>query len=221
MQEQQQQTNSDTEKKISYYNELIETEDHDGNENKTYFANEKLEINPWLLDSGSSVHICRDKSQFDDITFGHYGKVRGGKGESSQIEGIGTVILKPNNKSGYGKFELKNVYFVPGFNVNLISVGAIRDQGTVIFNKSGGEIQTAEGELVCTFKTKGRMTVLDAEPVRPAKSFFTEEVKGDLAIWHARFGHASYNAVKEAQKMTKGMILEATSERPPVTSAAR
>jgi hypothetical protein len=59
------------------------------------------------------------------------------------------------------------------------------------------------------------MSVLNAVSVRTFESHFTAEVKGDLATWQARFGHANYNAVKEAQKMTRGMIMEDSSERPP------
>jgi hypothetical protein len=134
---------------------------------------------------------------------GDYGEVRGGKGEPSKIEGVGNVLLKRTDKKGYGTLELAVVYYVPNFGVNLVSAGIIRDRSTVIFHKMGGEIRTPEGELICTIKVQGKMSILNAKASRPVESYFTEQVKGDISTWLARFGHASYNAVREAQKMKR------------------
>jgi len=54
--------------------------------------------NSWVLDSATSLHICKDKSSFETLhSHGDYGYIIVGNNEKLKVEGFGSVSLKLQN----------------------------------------------------------------------------------------------------------------------------
>jgi hypothetical protein len=83
----------------------------------------------WILDSGSTIHVCNDAKYF--ISFDRQSDEHVYHGNtSSQIQAYGTVRLRitaPNGKKEW--FVLKNVAYVPGFIINIVSYHLARKAG--------------------------------------------------------------------------------------------
>ena len=76
----------------------------------------------WVIDSGCSHHMTRDRGKF--ITFTQYDRnsVRFGNNAPCQIKGKGTIKLTK-------KISCDNAYYVEGLNYNLLSVPQLGNVG--------------------------------------------------------------------------------------------
>ncbi|GLJ44734.1 hypothetical protein SUGI_0940610 [Cryptomeria japonica] len=74
----------------------------------------------WVIDSGCSHHMTRDKRKFLSLKEFTGGLVRFGDDKECMIKGRGTISLD-------GKHNTDNVYYVEGLRNNLLSVGQLVD----------------------------------------------------------------------------------------------
>ncbi|KAM7182561.1 hypothetical protein V8F33_014218, partial [Rhypophila sp. PSN 637] len=92
---------------------------------------------PWLFDTGSTVHICTDKSLFSQLELkSTLSDLRTGGGPVRPL-GIGTARLSfftgnKDNKPTYNEIDLLNTLYIPQFPLNIVS-------GTRLY-KSGGTL---------------------------------------------------------------------------------
>ena len=84
----------------------------------------------WVIDSGTTAHICRDRSLLVDVIATTPLTVRMGSGTTSSTA-KGTAVLWVSTDGVHFDHEvtLKNVLFVPDFTVNLISVRKLARAG--------------------------------------------------------------------------------------------
>ncbi|KAF2298893.1 hypothetical protein GH714_028823 [Hevea brasiliensis] len=83
--------------------------------------------NDWWYDSGATVHVCNDKTQFknyEEVVNGQ--KVLMGNHDSAKVVGKGSVEL--NFTSGK-KLLLVNVLYVPEIRKNLVSASLLCKKG--------------------------------------------------------------------------------------------
>jgi len=142
----------------------------------------------WVIDSGASTHVCRNRSLFSQINLKEETTVVVANGQSVKSKGIGTVIVML--KKGV-PITLDNVLWVPEFNCNLLSVGElVRHEATVTFNKShchmrmGSEVIALgdyTGQLYTTSEGK-----FSQQQVKAAKD---EEELLCIHQWHRRLAH--------------------------------
>jgi transposase InsO family protein len=84
----------------------------------------------WVIDSGASRHFSGNAQAFHSIDSSALaGSAVSAGGQSHPIQGQGTVNL--SSPSGEIK-QISSVYFVPGLNRNLLSVGQIVELGCVV-----------------------------------------------------------------------------------------
>jgi hypothetical protein len=112
--------------------------------------------NIWLIDSGCSRHMTRDKGWFSSlipvvtkryITFGD--------------NGHGRVLLEGEIKVS-DKITLKRVALVQSLGYNLLSVSQLLDEGfEVLFRSGGSRILDSRGDLVCMVVPEGQVFSAD------------------------------------------------------------
>ena len=78
----------------------------------------------WLLDSGSSTHVCNSPSQFIDLKSVKT-TVTVGDNREVAVTGRGTVKLSVQGDRKVNSLILKNVALVPNLGVNLVSTRAV------------------------------------------------------------------------------------------------
>jgi len=100
----------------------------------------------WILDPGSTYHVCLNRDWFSSFEKLDRCFTIMGDDHPCNVEGIGTVRVKMFD--GIVR-ELKEVRYVPQLKRNLISVGALKMLGLVVFIRDG----------VLTM-TKGSMVVM-------------------------------------------------------------
>jgi hypothetical protein len=99
--------------------------------------------NDWILDTGSSHHLCSKKEYFD--TFQEIqGFVTWGDGTRRSVMGIGTVKIKMFD----GTIRtLGDVMYVPRFRRNLISLSQLDSKGCRMLS-AGGVVKISRGCMV-------------------------------------------------------------------------
>jgi hypothetical protein len=153
----------------------------------------------WIIDSGASNHICTSLSYFSSYSPVHKNIfVQLPDGSHASVKHIGNIHCSPS-------LTLTNVYHIPSFKYNLLSLSQLTKSihCDIIFSSSGCIFQDR-----ATKKTIGRGSVrnglfyLNEEPSlnkddkdhycldHPSSSFFSKQCnKADL--WHLRLGHPS------------------------------
>ena len=85
--------------------------------------------NIWALDTGSQPHVSGHKELFESITpICH--EVVGVSGLTT-VQGIGDIVLRVQEKGKLSVLTLKNVMYIPGTKVNLMSYGKLRSTSGV------------------------------------------------------------------------------------------
>lgn len=96
----------------------------------------------WVLDSGCSYHICRDRSQFWEYEACDGGLVRMANGSANRVVGKGTVKFRvPSGKT----VKVAGVRHVPGVKKNLISLGMLDERGCS-FSADSGVLRVSVGK---------------------------------------------------------------------------
>jgi hypothetical protein len=112
--------------------------------------------NIWLIDSGCSRHMTRDKGWFSSlvpvvtntyITFGDNGRGR---------------VLSEGEIKVSDKITLRHVALVQSLGYNLLSVSQLLDEGfEVLFRPGGSRILDSRGDLVCMVVPEGQVFHVD------------------------------------------------------------
>ena len=82
-----------------------------------------LQLNLLIIDTGCTDHIVTQKELFENLQPCSVKNVKDPKGNLAPVEGIGDVPVKLHLKSGKEEeMVLRNVLYVPNYEVNLLSV---------------------------------------------------------------------------------------------------
>ncbi|KAM7248937.1 hypothetical protein ACFE04_008359 [Oxalis oulophora] len=143
------------------------------------------------LDSGTSDHMSKDKSQFAEFVELKSPTpvlLAGDKGEISCV-GIGNIQTKSVN--------LKNVRYVPKLRRNLLSVSAITANGfRVIFSADYAEIVDFENNVVLTAHRVGRLYFVKLEIVKSSKVSEVNLVENtSFEVVHRRLAHLNEKSI--------------------------
>jgi len=173
---------------------------------------------PFYVDTGATVHISPEKSDFLTLCPIAAWSVKG-VGRSS-VTAIGLGDIKLRIARGV-HIILQNILYIPNAAVRLISVSMLACDSQAIAhfdkascwitNKSTGGI-IARGSLL---PTKNLYTLNLLSP--HAEHTFTISHAPDIATWHRRLGHANYQAVREMAKngLIPGMPTNFPLANPP------
>ena len=160
-------------------------------------------FSPWFLDSCATSHICCNKADFIDLQLtSKADSLKWGDGGSvAKVLGTGSVQLRVvANNGSINLITLTGVKYAPDFQLNIISVGQLRNTGaTVIFGRNfrvelAGKILmegTPTGANDALFQVQLERSVEDT-----SLTVITGKVQADshYILWHKRLGHPSQTA---------------------------
>ena len=120
------------------------------------------DLSPWIVDSGATNHVCSSLQMLSssrelanrDVT------MRVGSGEVVSAKAVGVARLNFRNKF----LVLNNVFFIPGFRINLISISMLHEQLFSISFNNNEIVISRNGLDICHAKPENGMYVL-----RPTK----------------------------------------------------
>lgn len=152
----------------------------------------------WLLDTGATCHTTFRKDFFETFNDKVDGVVYFANRSQLKPLGIGSVRLKLPRLEDY---ILSNVLYLPQFKRNLISLVHIRQQGHSIHMYDGIiEIKRASDRvIIMTGVEEDKLLKLKGTSSTSHHIAHLVQHSGNLSsslLWHARFGHISYDSLK-------------------------
>ena len=171
----------------------------------------------WVLDSGSSAHLCTSMQGLEDSRRLRDGDMilRIGNGARVAAVAMGTYPLRL--PSGLD-LVLKDYYYVPAASRNLISVSCLAQEGYVItFFKDHCNILYERNKIVNGFLINGLyqlhidVSVLTIEQNVNAKR--PRDSPNDRYLWHLRLGHIAEDRINKLEK--NGLLSPLTFESYP------
>ena len=168
-----------------------------------------LGTDDWLLDSGCSRHIVRNRSDFTAYTATPGHRVVG-LGDTAGI-GRGEVPLTFALGSKTRACFLREAIHCPTTPFNLVSVSRLTDAGyRAIFEGTTVEIRSRNGTLLATGEKVSHLYRLHAAPA-PANSTISHACTARTwDDWHRAFGHLNRAAVRrlKTKEMVTGMDVD-------------
>ena len=146
----------------------------------------------WYLDSSYSCHMTGDKSLFKSLKEKVSDYVTFGNGSHAQVLSKGTVEI-------LGLPLLKDVLYIKGLKVNLLSIIQICDEDFLVqFSKKGCIIIDEEGIQVLEGNrtTDNCYGVVSTTPIS-CRSACVDKLK----LWHHRFGHTNFKQIAKVFKL--------------------
>ncbi|KAJ7590202.1 hypothetical protein C8J56DRAFT_937092 [Mycena floridula] len=168
----------------------------------------QLSDDPWLKDSGASIHISNDRRDFKTLFPLKTPRIVSGIGGSS-IAAVGVGSIEISISSGT-KLLLEPVLFIPNSTVKLLSVSLLTEAGfEVAFNHPDSSIRHLKSQALVATGTKipGRNVYkLNTVPLFAHHSnsalYSVAPRIPTLQTWHNRCGHNNYQSVLDTA--TKG-----------------
>jgi hypothetical protein len=188
----------------------------------------------FLLDSGSSIHVSRDRERFSNFQRpppGHYAVCGSG---TIEIQGYGEVDVVLTNRKGRKRLlRLHKVAYCPQFPTNLVSLQLLEARGIDWKHREGeitirgdpealGNTKRVHGQYVIEYNENGRPesthAVLNSSFSNEQRKRFTQQTRGtrqpawaSSALWHKRMGHIGPAALSQLGKQTLGVKIRGPS----------
>jgi hypothetical protein len=152
--------------------------------------------NIWLIDSGCSRHMTRDKGWFSSlvpvvtkryITFGDNGRGR---------------VLSEGEIKLSDKITLMRVALVQSLWYNLLSVSQLLDEDFEVLSRPGGSwILDSRRDLVCMVVPEGQVFRADFSQSSGVECCFLSSSSSELWKWHRKLGHLSFDLLSRLSKL--------------------
>ena len=151
----------------------------------------------WIMDSGATAHMCKDRAAFFEYTKTTTARNVFSAKSSAQLKvlGQGTVILRVWNGTSWINARLENALHVQDLSKNLFSLTAATSRGMTVEISGDGCIVKKRGRIVAMGSRSGNLITLSVESTAECH---VAEHEADL--WHRRFGHVSYSTVNKMIK---------------------
>ena len=169
----------------------------------------EVDSQSWIIDSGSTNHICSSLQMLSssrELVDGECSMVVGNGADLSAVV-VGAVRLELGNKF----LVLNNVYCIPGFRRNFISVSKLYEQlftvsfynNQIFISRNGLNICHANNENGLYILRRNKRTLLNTELFRvehpkPKKQKILDN--DDTYLWHLRLGHISLDRINRLVK---------------------
>ena len=152
-----------------------------------------LSKNTWIIDSGSTCHMCNDKNNFDSLQpLEEPVKITLGDGREMIAKFKGPEYINTKIKGELKKCILNEVLYIPDLAQNLFSVPKASKLGNKIcFTEDDCRIMNKNNVLVAIAPKLGNLYYLNT---------YANKQKMNLAIdneiWHQRFAHLGEQNLK-------------------------
>lgn len=162
----------------------------------------EISANVWVLDSGTTCHMCCDKKMFEAI-ISHREKIHLAGDNCIYSAGIGEVVLHTPTST----IRLRDVLFIPSLKTNFLSMSKATECGYIVkFDNIGANIINESGKTVMSADKCGSLFLYtpanQLNSMIPADSLFTK--------WHERYGHLNVRSLINLSRseMVRGLILK-------------
>ena len=180
----------------------------------------KGKSNQWLLDSGASVHVTNSIDDF--VSYQPMSKLQtirtAAKNRALNIQGVGMVMINHelviDGVKQQKNTRLTPVYYVPGLDTRLMSMGEMLKKGNLVSGDGQSiKVTTSTGYPLFDTHLHGNDSTLYwvnsalAETVTNTKHVLNHilEPVPTFDVWHKRFGHPSNAVLNKAPKHVIGM----------------
>ena len=166
--------------------------------------------NTWIIDSGSTNHMCNNKDSFCDYKeLLVPTNIEVGNGKCISAIGKGKINMKMKLPDGNMKScILQNVLLVPELAYNLLSVSQITGLNKCIwFSDNICKITDKNNKLLCTGSKCGKLYILNCSNEMAGSSVNFKETLSEQQLWHNRFCHLGITNLKRmnSNNIVKGM----------------
>nr|QBH67592.1 OSJNBb0022P19.2 protein [Ustilago esculenta] len=150
--------------------------------------------NDWIIDSASTVHICINKNLFTKLSETATPPIQSGSLQHVSACGKGTikVVADIGHKKTH-TLVLKNVFYVPTYAANLISLNLVAKVTSISIN-GGRLIARKGGNIIFKGETRNMLTYLfQPKPEFAALTYGAVST----SIWHQQLGHPGKGRMKQ------------------------
>lgn len=139
----------------------------------------------WVLDSGATSHMCRNKEMFDSMQK-HNQQLLMPSGECVSAVGKGVVKVK----SKFMNITLLNVLYVPKFHSNFLSISKFLDAGhSVSFENKSGIVKNKNKQNILSAYKENGIFYTKLENRKTIERINSVSDENEFKKWHSRFGH--------------------------------
>ncbi|GJS84144.1 zinc finger, CCHC-type containing protein [Tanacetum coccineum] len=152
----------------------------------------------WWVDSGATVHVCKDRCWFKTYESLNDGSILHMRNESTAlVQGRGFVDLMFSS----GKIvSLLNVLHVPNIRKNLVSSSVLNNGSYKQVIESNKFILSKHGVFIGFGYLSNQMFRLNIVNDNIASAFISTSKLNDSIIWHARLGHVHFKRMQDMSK---------------------
>lgn len=153
----------------------------------------------WIVDTGASNHMCRDRDLFTAYSPSLSNKsVTVGNGNLCSVHGFGQMSLQVYDGDKWIDTTIENVLFVPELKTNLLSVNCITDRGYVVVTDNE-KCKFLKQNKVCAVAYRNQdMYLLDVRYKHGIAN--VAKVQSSLKDWHEKLVHQNMQHVKNVLK---------------------
>jgi hypothetical protein len=148
-----------------------------------YTASNAIDVK-WVLDSGTSKHMCGDRTLFTSLKrFAEPQFVKLADDSRIQAYGKCMIILETGNTHG-PNLKLTKAWYVPELGkVRLISILTLNDHGVEVIFKPRRTVEARkDNKVIFTGLMQQGLVCLDLEPVQRPKAYTAAATHDTLAI---------------------------------------
>jgi GAG-pre-integrase domain len=178
----------------------------------------------WLIDSGAIHSMTPFRFNYISFTRGNL-TITVANGETTMAEGYGDILVDlPTTSSTPESFVLKDVWYVPELDCNLLSVPQLLSQGiaTVFVSQGGALLKGRKTIAVIDIKErKFWLRITNEVSVAHQKSLILANIATALATkgkklssktWHRRLGHLGLDNLRRLKSCATGISFDDTFE---------
>ncbi|XP_077215490.1 uncharacterized protein LOC143850059 [Tasmannia lanceolata] len=159
-------------------------------------ANMLEDGNDWWIDSGATMHVCKDRNLFSTYETVEDGSVLYmGNSSTAEVKGKGKVELEFTSGK---RLTLTGVYHVPEVRKNLVSGSILNKNGFKLVFESDKFILSKGGTFVGKGYMYEGMFKLNINKV----NVFAYVLDSSLSLWHNRLGHVNTRKMNDMVKLT-------------------
>lgn len=156
----------------------------------------------WLVDSGASQHMCRDRKLFTTYSSLKNKSVIIGNGGEISVLGCGQVAVQVYDGRKWVNTTIDNVLYVPELKTNLFSVKCAVEKGYVV-NLDNDLCKFYKKNTVCAIANRDRDNMYYMNLRYKCEIANATQVKPTLKEWHERLAHQNLQYVRMVLKNNK------------------
>lgn len=163
----------------------------------------------WLVDSGATEHMCRDRELFTTFSSVSQKSVIVGNGTAISVLGCGHMVVQVYNGCEWIDTTIDNVLFVPELKTNLFSVNRATVKGYVMMTDDVS-CKFYKHNKVCAVAKRIESSYYMNLRYKCESASVANAVLNDLNGWHEKLAHQNFDQViKVLQK--NNVIVKQTS----------